>query len=95
MATTEDDLKAINEELVQTGFIKKNIPIRKLKIIANLYTLFHQMALIYTLAKIIFKMNILLFKVATGNDWWFHSKSFPGSHVIVKCNNQELPDNTF
>ena len=37
----------------------------------------------------------LTFKIATGNDWWFHSKSFPGSHVIVKCNNQELPDNTF
>ena len=37
----------------------------------------------------------LTFKIATGNDWWFHSKTFPGSHVIVKCNNKELPDNTF
>ena len=26
---------------------------------------------------------------------WFHSKTFPGSHVIVKANNQELPDTTF
>ena len=37
----------------------------------------------------------LTFKMATGNDWWFHSKSFPGSHVIVKSNNEELPDATF
>ena len=37
----------------------------------------------------------LTFKVATGNDWWFHSKTFPGSHVIVKANNTELPDSTF
>ena len=38
----------------------------------------------------------LTFKIATGNDWWFHSKTFPGSHVIVKCNNnRDLPDNTF
>ena len=37
----------------------------------------------------------LTFKVATGNDWWFHSKTFPGSHVIVKANNSELPDKTF
>ena len=37
----------------------------------------------------------LTFKIATGNDWWFHSKTFPGSHVIVKCNNKDLPDNTF
>ena len=37
----------------------------------------------------------LTFKVATGNDWWFHAKGMPGSHVIVKTNNQELPDKTF
>jgi len=37
----------------------------------------------------------LTFKFATGNDWWFHSKTFPGSHVIVKSENKELPDRTF
>ena len=37
----------------------------------------------------------LTFKVANGNDWWFHSKTFPGSHVIVKCEGKELPDATF
>ena len=37
----------------------------------------------------------LTFKVATGNDWWFHAKGIPGSHVIVKANNKELPDRTF
>ena len=37
----------------------------------------------------------LTFKVATGNDWWFHAKGMPGSHVIVKANNEELPDRTF
>lgn len=26
----------------------------------------------------------LTFKLATGNDWWFHAKGMPGSHVIVK-----------
>ena len=37
----------------------------------------------------------LTFKVATGNDWWFHAKDLPGSHVIVKAENKELPDSTF
>ena len=37
----------------------------------------------------------LTFKVATGNDWWFHAKGQPGSHVIVKSRNEELPDRTF
>lgn len=37
----------------------------------------------------------LTFQFATGNDWWFHAKGQPGSHVIVKSNNEELPDRTF
>lgn len=38
----------------------------------------------------------LSFKFATGNDWWFHAKGRPGSHVIVKCGpDGEMPDRTF
>ena len=37
----------------------------------------------------------LTFKFATGNDWWFHAKGIPGSHVVVKTNGDELPDRTF
>ena len=33
----------------------------------------------------------LTFKVANGNDWWFHAKGIPGSHVIVKTEGKELP----
>ena len=33
----------------------------------------------------------LTFKIATGNDWWFHAKGIPGSHVIVKSEGKELP----
>ena len=37
----------------------------------------------------------LTFHFAVGNDWWFHAKQAPGSHVIVKSNGDELPDRTF
>ena len=37
----------------------------------------------------------LTFDFAVGNDWWFHAKDCPGSHVIVKTNGDELPDRTF
>lgn len=37
----------------------------------------------------------LTFKTATGNDWWFHAKNMPGSHVIVKTNGEEPPIKTF
>lgn len=36
----------------------------------------------------------ITFKLAEGNDWWFHAKNMPGSHVIAKTGNRELPDAT-
>ena len=27
--------------------------------------------------------------------WWFHTKGIPGSHVVVKADNDELPDRVF
>ena len=36
----------------------------------------------------------ITFKLADGNDWWFHAKNMPGSHVIAKTGNRELPDKT-
>ena len=38
----------------------------------------------------------LSFKVAGGNDLWFHAKKMPGSHVIVKLDGAEdVPDATY
>ncbi|MDD5995185.1 MAG: NFACT RNA binding domain-containing protein, partial [Clostridiales bacterium] len=42
-----------------------------------------------------YQNDMLTFKMATGNDWWFHVKQAPGSHVIVQCNNEEPPIRTF
>ena len=95
MATTEDDLKATNEELVQTGFIKKKHTNKKAKNNSKPLHFISSDGFDMYVGKNNIQNEHLTFKVATGNDWWFHSKSFPGSHVIVKCNNQELPDNTF
>ena len=37
----------------------------------------------------------LTFKFATGNDWWFHAKGIPGSHVVLKTQGKPLPDSAF
>jgi predicted ribosome quality control (RQC) complex YloA/Tae2 family protein len=37
----------------------------------------------------------LTFSFADGGDWWFHAKKTAGSHVIVKADGKELPDQTF
>jgi predicted ribosome quality control (RQC) complex YloA/Tae2 family protein len=43
-----------------------------------------------------FQNEELTFKFATGNDWWFHAKGVPGSHVIVKTEGaDDMPDATF
>ncbi len=38
--------------------------------------------------------DLLTLKTARGRDRWFHVKNIPGSHVIVVCNGQPLPDRT-
>ena len=37
----------------------------------------------------------LTFKAGNGNDWWFHAKQMPGSHVLLKTDGKEVPDRTF
>ena len=53
------------------------------------------MAIICMLEKNNLQNDELTFHFAVGNDWWFHAKGCPGSHVIVKTNGEELPDRTF
>lgn len=36
----------------------------------------------------------LTLKVADNDDIWMHTKSIPGSHVIIKSNGKEVPDET-
>ena len=97
IADSEEDLKAISKELRQTGYIKHSSKDKNKKDRDKSKPLHFISSDGFDMY--VGKNNIqneeLTFKIATGNDWWFHSKTFPGSHVIVKCNNKELPDNTF
>ncbi len=96
IATTEHDLKAIRQELIQTGYIKyKKTNAKKEKILSKPLHFISSDGFDIYVGKNNIQNEELTFKIATGNDWWFHSKTFPGSHVIVKSNNQELPDRTF
>ncbi len=96
IATTEDDLKAINAELSQTGYIKKKYQGNKKEKIKSkpLHYVSSDGYDIYV-GKNNLQNEEITFKLANGNDWWFHSKTFPGSHVIVKGDGSELPDSTF
>ena len=95
IALTEDDLVQIKEELVEYGYIKRKRTDKKAKIKSKPFHYLSSDGYHIYVGKNNYQNEELTFKVATGNDWWFHAKGMPGSHVIVKGNNEELPDRVF
>lgn len=96
IATTENDLNNIKEELIITGYIKKNSK-SKSKDNKNNKPLHYISSDGFDMyvGKNNLQNDELTFKFASNSDWWFHAKQIPGSHVIVKTNGKELPDRTF
>ena len=96
IAENEADLNALKEELQDFGFIKKHYSKKKGKTEKSkpLHFIDNNGFHMYV-GKNNYQNDELTFKFATGNDWWFHTKGIPGSHVIVKSQGEELPDETF
>ena len=96
IAESEDDLAQIRDELETYGYIRRKMNGKKKQ--KSKSKPFHYRSSdgfdIYV-GKNNFQNDELTFKVANGNDWWFHAKGMPGSHVIVKTEGRELPDRTF
>lgn len=95
IALTEDDLVQIKEELTEFGYIKRKHSGKKVKIKSKPFHYISSDGYHMYVGKNNYQNDELTFKFATGNDWWFHAKGMPGSHVIVKANNEELPDRAF
>ena len=93
IALGESDLSQIKEELTECGYLKKHYS-KKKKALGKSKPL-HYISSDGYVGKNNYQNEELTFKFATGNDWWFHAKKMAGSHVIVKSNNEELPDSTF
>lgn len=97
IALSEEDLVEIKEELMEYGYIKKRHPGgKKPKITSKPFHYISSDGYHMYVGKNNFQNEELTFKFATGNDWWFHAKGVPGSHVIVKTDgNDDMPDTTF
>ena len=96
-AESEEDLDIIRDELAAYGYLKAKGGRKKNKMQKKSRPLhyvdangFH----IYV-GKNNYQNDELTFRFASGNDWWFHAKGIPGSHVIVRSENRELPDDTY
>lgn len=98
IARYEDDLAAIRREMTEYGYIKKHGSSKKGGKKPEKSKPLHYISSdgfdIYV-GKNNYQNDELTFKIATGNDWWFHAKASAGSHVIVKTEGKELPDRSF
>lgn len=98
IAREESDLSQIKEELTEFGYIKKHYTSKKGTKMQTKSKPFHYISSdgydIYV-GKNNYQNDELTFKFASGNDWWFHAKKMPGSHVVVKTKDGTLPDRTF
>ncbi len=97
MAVKEEDLTEIKEELVQTGYIKRHgAQQKKAKITSKPYHYVSSDGYDIYVGKNNLQNDYITFQLATGNDWWFHAKGVPGSHVLVRTNGEtDMPDRTF
>ncbi|MDD3360260.1 MAG: NFACT RNA binding domain-containing protein [Hespellia sp.] len=95
IAISEDDLAQIKEELIDSGYVKRKFTKKKVKIKSRPFHYVSSDGYDMYVGKNNLQNDELTFHFAVGNDWWFHAKQMPGSHVIVKTNGDELPDTTF
>ena len=96
IALSADDLVQIKDELIEYGFIKKGKGSKKQKVKSKPFHYISSDGFDMYVGKNNYQNDELTFKLATGNDWWFHAKGMPGSHVVVKTNNEtDLPDRMF
>lgn len=95
IALSEEDLVEIKEELMDYGYIKRRYTGKKVKVTSKPFHYLSSDGYHIYVGKNNMQNEELTFKFASGNDWWFHAKGAPGSHVIVKTNGDELPDRTF
>lgn len=99
IARQEEDLVLIKQELIDSGYMrghgknnrKNGKAVPKSKPLHYVSSDGYDMYV----GKNNYQNDTLTFKTATGNDWWFHAKQAPGSHVIVRCGNEEPPVTTF
>lgn len=96
IAQREEDLVQIKEELTESGYIRRKGGAKKTKITSRPFHYISSDGFHIYVGKNNYQNDELTFQFATGNDWWFHAKGIPGSHVIVKTDGAgELPDRTF
>ncbi|MDO4805563.1 MAG: NFACT RNA binding domain-containing protein [Lachnospiraceae bacterium] len=98
LAESEQDLAEIRRELADYGFAQRKSSQKGRSREAKQKPLAYLSSDGYTMyvGRNNYQNEEVTFKIGNGNDWWFHAKGMPGSHVIIKGNGKgELPDRAY
>ncbi|TCO78971.1 Rqc2 family fibronectin-binding protein [Marinisporobacter balticus] len=92
------DIEEIRSELVEEGYIKKkrNLSSKKKKkdISSKPLSFISSDGFQIMVGKNNKQNDQLTLKTASKKDLWFHTKDLPGSHVIIFCKNDKVPEST-
>ena len=96
LAETKEDLDSIRYEMEEANLIhkKKDLKNKRPKKEKPLHFVTDSGFHIYV-GKNNYQNEYVTFKLGDKNDMWFHAKNIPGSHVIVKTDGKELPDDVY
>lgn len=92
-----EELEEIKEELIKEGYAKgKNINKSKIKekSVTSPYEFISSDNFKIYVGKNNKQNDYLTLKFASNDDIWMHTKNIPGSHVIIKSEGKEIPEDT-
>lgn len=95
IALREEDLVQIKEELIESGYIRRKGSSKKARFTSRPFHYLSSDGFHIYVGKNNYQNDELTFRLATGGDWWFHTKGIPGSHVVLKSEGASLPDTAF
>ena len=93
-ASTVTDLNEIKEELASAGYLRVQNGRRKQPKLSAPQEFTSPDGYKVLVGRNNRQNDELTLRTADDGDMWFHTKNIPGSHVIVRCNGDELPDTT-
>ncbi len=96
MAENTADLDEIRKEMEQSGYIhKKTKSLKKREEKSKPLHFITENGFEILVGKNNFQNDELTFHTAKGDDIWFHAKQMTGSHVILRKNGLEIPDEEY
>ena len=88
-----EEMEALREELVETGYIRKRkITYKEKKYKAKPYRYETSDGFTVLVGRNNKENDILTLKTAVKTDYWFHTKDIPGSHLIVQTEGREITE---